>query len=89
MDELGADDDESRITPPVFICTYESLLGGMGADERVCISMVAVTPSTGDVVWDEFEDGFMRNELEVNIVNPKLRLTSSLTEMCLRLGWLT
>ena len=66
MDELGADDDEARIAPPVFMCICEGLLGGMGADERVSISMVAVTPSTGDVIWDEFEDGFMRNELEVN-----------------------
>lgn len=37
----------------------------MGADERVSIGMIAVTPSTGDVVWDDFEDGFMRSELEV------------------------
>ena len=47
------------------MCIVETLLGGMGADERVSISVVAVTPSTGDVLWDEFEDGFMRNELEV------------------------
>ena len=43
----------------------EGLLGGMGADERVALGIIAVTPSTGDVVWDDFEDGFMRTELEV------------------------
>lgn len=37
----------------------------MGADERVALGIIAVTPSTGDVVWDDFEDGFMRTELEV------------------------
>ena len=47
------------------MCIAEGMLGGMGVDERVSISLVAVTPSTGDVVWDEFEDGFMRSELEV------------------------
>jgi DNA mismatch repair protein MSH3 len=27
----------------------------MGADERVKVGFIAVTPSTGDVVWDEFD----------------------------------
>lgn len=61
-------DDPHLITPPVFICIVETLLGGMGADERVSISIVAVTPSTGDFAWDKFEDGFMRSELEVTSV---------------------
>lgn len=47
------------------MCLTESLLGGAGTDEKVTISVIAVTPSTGDVVWDEFEDGFLRTELEV------------------------
>ena len=64
IDELDAEDD-SRTIPPVFMCIAEGMLGGMGVDESVSISLVAVTPSTGDVVWDEFEDGFMRSELEV------------------------
>ena len=66
IEELEAEDD-SRIVPPVFMCIAEGMLGGMGVDERVSVSLVAVTPSTGEVVWDEFEDGFMRSELEVCI----------------------
>ncbi len=27
----------------------------MGTDERVSVAMIAICPSTGDVVWDEFE----------------------------------
>ena len=50
---------------PVLACFVEGLLGGLGADERVSISMVAITPTTGEVIWDEFEDGFVRSELEV------------------------
>ncbi|EJD05960.1 uncharacterized protein FOMMEDRAFT_104344 [Fomitiporia mediterranea MF3/22] len=69
IDEIDADDDDSRIAPPVFMCICESMLGGMGVDERVSISMVAVTPSTSDVLWDEFEDGFMRNELETRMAH--------------------
>lgn len=62
MDNL---DDTQSITMPVLACFVEGLLGGMGADERVSISMVAITPTTGEVIWDEFEDGFVRSELEV------------------------
>lgn len=78
IDEIDVDED-SRTAPPVFMCIVESLLGGMGADERVSISLVVVTPSTGDVVWDEFSDGFMRNELEVNIGHVKMTTRRGLT----------
>jgi DNA mismatch repair protein MSH3 len=30
-------------------------LGGMSSDDRVKIGIVSVIPTTGDVVWDEFE----------------------------------
>jgi hypothetical protein len=31
----------------------------MGADERVNIGMITICPSTGDVIWDEFEGKFL------------------------------
>ncbi|THH08198.1 hypothetical protein EW145_g2862 [Phellinidium pouzarii] len=71
IDEVDSEDDPSLINPPVFVCITEGLLGGMGADERVSISLVAITPSTGDVIWDEFEDGFMRSELETRMAHIK------------------
>lgn len=37
----------------------------MGADERVLIGLVSVTPATGDIIYDEFIDSHMRSELEV------------------------
>lgn len=52
---------------PSVVCITEKALGGIGTDEKVTISMIAVTPSTGDVIWDEFVDGFMRSELEVGL----------------------
>ncbi|KAI5124483.1 hypothetical protein M0805_003010 [Coniferiporia weirii] len=71
IDEVDSEDDPSLVSPPIFVCITESLLGGIGADERVSTSLVAITPSTGDVVWDEFEDGFMRSELETRLAHIK------------------
>ena len=55
MDELDSVDEFDRHTPPSLMCLVEQLAGGMGADERVRIGMVSVIPSTGDVIWDDFE----------------------------------
>lgn len=41
------------------MCIVEQLRGGMGADERVNLGMIVICPSTGDVVWDEFEGEFL------------------------------
>lgn len=41
----------------------------MGADERVLFGMISVTPSTGDIVYDEFLDSHMRSELEVRVAS--------------------
>jgi hypothetical protein len=40
-------------------------MGGMGADERVKIYMIGVIVQTGEVVYDEFEAGHLRTELDV------------------------
>lgn len=40
-------------------------MGGMGADERVKIYMIGVIVQTGEVVYDEFESGHLRTELDV------------------------
>ena len=68
VDEIGSVDDPSLSSPgdaPVLVCISEAPLGGMATDERVLFGLIAVTPSTGEVVWDDFEDGFMRSEIEV------------------------
>ena len=49
-----------------LLCIAESLLfGGMGPDDRVSFGLVSVTPSTGEVVYDQFSDIAMRTELDV------------------------
>ena len=42
---------------------------GWGTDEKVQLGLVAVQPSTGDVVHDDFEDGFMRSEIETRLLH--------------------
>ncbi|KAG0006436.1 Mismatch repair protein msh3 [Modicella reniformis] len=48
---------------------YEQQQGGSGADEKVKIAMLAVQPATGDIIYDEFEDGHFRNELETRLLH--------------------
>lgn len=55
VDQLGSVDDGDLPTVPPLMCLVEELMGGMGPDERVRISLIAVSASTGDVTWDHFE----------------------------------
>lgn len=42
---------------------------GWGTDEKVRVGLVAVQPATGDVIHDDFEDGFMRSEIETRLLH--------------------
>ena len=58
--------------------------------DRVKIALVAIDVSTGEILYDEFEDGFMRRELETRMCKidlselllPASRLTDE-SEKCL------
>ncbi|KAI5804205.1 muts domain V-domain-containing protein [Peziza echinospora] len=52
-----------------LLCLTEVPMGGMGTDERVNVGIIAVQPSTGDVIYDEFSDGFMRSEIETRLLH--------------------
>ena len=52
-----------------MLCMTESSSKGHGNDERVNVGIVAVQPATGDVIFDEFEDGFMRSEIETRLLH--------------------
>ena len=47
----------------------ESKAKGWGTDEKVHVGMVAVQPATGDIIFDDFEDGFMRTEIETRLLH--------------------
>lgn len=52
-----------------MLCITESNAKGWGNDEKVHVGIVAVQPATGDVIYDDFEDGFMRNEIETRLLH--------------------
>ncbi|KAJ3189335.1 Mismatch repair protein msh3 [Gaertneriomyces sp. JEL0708] len=62
------DDDVDDVRASYLLCINEeeSNTGGVSA---VAFSLVAVNLHTGDVVFDEFNDNHMRNELETRLVH--------------------
>ncbi|EEB06374.1 MutS protein 3 [Schizosaccharomyces japonicus yFS275] len=47
-----------------ILCVTEQPRGGTGVNEKVLFGIVAVNPVDGNVVYDEFEDSFLRGELQ-------------------------
>ncbi|PLB54223.1 DNA mismatch repair protein msh3 [Aspergillus steynii IBT 23096] len=52
-----------------MLCITESNAKGWGNDEKVHVGIVAVQPATGDIIYDDFEDGFMRSEIETRLLH--------------------
>ena len=52
-----------------LVCITEQNSKGWGTDEKVHVGLVAVQPATGDVIHDDFEDGFMRSEIETRLLH--------------------
>ncbi|KAG6919950.1 hypothetical protein DXG01_013299 [Tephrocybe rancida] len=69
VDELGSVDDLERHNPPPFMCLVEQSKKGVADD--VSFGIITICPSTGDVIWDDFEDTLMRIELETRLVHTR------------------
>ncbi|KAL8872213.1 MAG: hypothetical protein Q9174_002120 [Haloplaca sp. 1 TL-2023] len=70
----GLDDSRSGPSPSApatgfLVCITESNAKGWGTDEKVRVGIVAVQPATGDVIHDDFDDGFMRSEIETRLLH--------------------
>lgn len=52
-----------------LLCITESNVKGLGTDEKVNAGILAVQPATGDVIYDDFEDAFMRTEIETRLLH--------------------
>ncbi|KAK4227493.1 muts domain V-domain-containing protein [Podospora fimiseda] len=52
-----------------LLCLTESPTKGSGTDEKVEVGIIAVQPATGDIIYDNFEDGFMRREIETRLLH--------------------
>lgn len=61
----------SNVSPSTgyLLCLTESNAKGWDNDEKVQVGIVAVQPATGDVIYDSFEDGFMRSEIETRLLH--------------------
>ena len=77
IDDLeGFDDAEGGQSPSLsspatgfLLCLTEVNAKGYGNDEKVHVGIVAVQPATGDVIYDDFEDAFMRSEIETRLLH--------------------
>ncbi|KAI1264279.1 muts domain V-domain-containing protein [Xylariaceae sp. FL1019] len=72
IDEIGELDQQSDSSTPsggYLLCITETKAKGWGTDERVDIGIIAVQPATGDIIYDNFEDGFMRSEIETRLLH--------------------
>ncbi|MBE3110940.1 MAG: hypothetical protein IMZ46_10590, partial [Acidobacteria bacterium] len=71
VDEIGELDESSSGAPAAgyLLCMTESKSKGGGTDERVDVGILAVQPATGDIIYDSFEDGFMRSEIETRLLH--------------------
>ncbi|GAA5822849.1 hypothetical protein JCM11251_004399 [Rhodosporidiobolus azoricus] len=70
VDELGVDPlgSSSGATATLMCIVEDKPKGGM-LDAKVRVGVVAVMPSTGEVVYDEFDDNLMRAELETRMLH--------------------
>lgn len=76
IDDIEGIEEGNRASPVpqspstgFLLCLTEVNLKGYGNDEKVHVGLVAVQPATGDVVYDDFEDGFMRSEIETRLLH--------------------
>ena len=67
--EGGHTSSSSSSATGFLLCLTEVNVKGYGNDEKVHVGMVAVQPATGDVIYDDFEDAFMRSEIETRLLH--------------------
>ncbi|KAI1128437.1 muts domain V-domain-containing protein [Nemania abortiva] len=71
IDEVGELDQSQSSTSAggYLLCITETAAKGWGTDEKVDVGIIAVQPATGDIIYDNFEDGFMRSEIETRLLH--------------------
>ncbi|KAI1356349.1 muts domain V-domain-containing protein [Xylaria sp. FL0043] len=73
VDEVGELDQQTDASASsaggYLLCITETAAKGWGTDEKVDVGIIAVQPATGDIIYDNFEDGFMRSEIETRLLH--------------------
>ncbi|RYO98610.1 hypothetical protein DL763_002140 [Monosporascus cannonballus] len=67
--ELEQGPDSGAPSGGYLLCITETKAKGWGTDEKVEVGIIAVQPATGDIIYDNFEDGFMRSEIETRLLH--------------------
>ncbi|EGN95451.1 hypothetical protein SERLA73DRAFT_59941 [Serpula lacrymans var. lacrymans S7.3] len=70
VDEMDSVDDLDKHTSPSLLCLVEHSKDDTRSND-VSIGMISISPRTGDVVWDEFNDTYMRIDLETRLVHTR------------------
>ncbi|KAI3610488.1 dna mismatch repair protein msh3 [Moniliophthora roreri] len=69
VDDIDSVDDIERYSSPPILCLIEDPKARKNS--RVSMGMIAISPSTGDVIWDEFDDESVRLNLETRLEHLK------------------
>lgn len=74
VDDINSLDDENSLstipTANYLLCLIEDPKATESdKDGKIQFGMVAVQVSTGDIIYDQFEDGYMRSELETRLLH--------------------
>jgi DNA mismatch repair protein MSH3 len=72
VEDIGEAVNENTVAAPAtgyLLCITETRSKGWGTDENVHVGILAVQPLTGDVIYDSFDDGFMRSEIETRLLH--------------------
>lgn len=67
--ELDQRSEGSASSGGYLLCITETNAKGWRTDDKVDVGILAVQPATGDIIWDNFEDGFMRSEIETRMLH--------------------
>ncbi|KAI8065738.1 muts domain V-domain-containing protein [Gongronella butleri] len=68
-DDAGDTQQQATTGGGYLLCVLEEPRGGSGRNELVEFGIVAVQLSSGDVIYDKFDDGFLRTELETRLLH--------------------
>jgi len=65
VEELDSVDDTEKYTAPPFMCLVEERAKENSPD--VSIGMISICPSTGDIVWDDFDGMYLHSSTILQI----------------------
>ncbi|KAI0668532.1 muts domain V-domain-containing protein [Trametes maxima] len=81
VDDLNSVDELDPNSAPPLMCLLEEPKGGLGTDEHVRMALIVISPSTGDVVWDEFDETRMVHTKPYELLLPSKAISPPTEKM--------